>query len=280
MQKKRFVALTLAFALVLTMFVGLSAEPVSAASATYEVPVKIIYYSNEATDDVESIEKAVWKYAGSDTFTYNTKGYVTAQGSLKTKWTLKGSKRVKAKTGSKKLGSIARSTYKSGKLKSVAFKLYNKKGKSIGKGTEKYSRAKGSKGWISKISGKNGKIKYTVSYTYTFYSNGLPKTIKETSRVRGSKFVTTYGFNSNGFIASVKTKYGTTKYIYKYAGVKPVERYVYDDGFLMSKEVLVYGGKYTRDKKTYIGTINTNSMNDVSSFVRDALPPLYPWLAK
>ena len=66
MQKRRFIALTLAFALVLSMFVGLSTAPVSAASTKYEVPSKVVHYSNEAEDDLESVDKAVWKKAGSE----------------------------------------------------------------------------------------------------------------------------------------------------------------------------------------------------------------------
>lgn len=279
MQKKRYIALTLAFALVFTMFVGFSAEQASAASGKYEVPTKVVHYYNDS--DSDDVETAVWGKAGSDAFTYNAKGYVTAQGKWKTKWTLKGSKRVKATTGSKKLKAIAKSTYKSGKLKTIAFTQYNKNGKVTGKGTENYSNAKGSKGWIAKISGNKSGTKYSIAYTYTFYSNGLPKTVKETAKVSGSKYVTVYSFNSKGLVTKIKAKYGTTTFKYKYdENGKAIERYSYEDGFLMYKDKFVYNGVRTNDKKTLIGTINTSGAGDASSFVRDALAPSYPWLAK
>ena len=279
MQKRRFVAMALAFALVFSMFVGISTEPVSAATKKYEVPDKVIHYSNEATEDFESVENAVWKKMDADAFKYNKKGYVTKH-YWNTKWTLKGSKRVKAKSGSKKQGCISKSTYKKGKLKTITFTMYNKKGKSIGKGTEKYSTSKSSKGWIAKISGNKAGTKYTITYKYKFYSNGMPKTIKETERDRGGKFVKTYSFNSKGFITKIKTKDVTIKFSYKYKNGKVVERYGYEDGFLMCKDKFVYNGKTTKDKKTYVGTINANGMDYVSSFARDALPPAWPWLAK
>ena len=279
MQKRRFVAMALAFALVFSMFVGISTEPVSAATKKYEVPDKVIHYSNEATEDFESVENAVWKKMDADAFKYNKKGYVTKH-YWNTKWTLKGSKRVKAKSGSKKQGCVSKSTYKKGKLKTITFTMYNKKGKSIGKGTETDSTSKSSKGWITKISGKKGSAKYTVTYRYKFYSNGLPKTIKETEKAYGGKYVRTYSFNSKGLVTKVKSKDMTTKYTYKYEGGKVVERYVYMDGFLMYRDKFVYSGKKTKDKKTFVGTINANDMEDVSSFVRDALAPAWPWLAK
>ena len=280
MQKRRFVALTVAFALVLSIFVGVSTEQVSAASKKYEVPVKVIHYSNGAYEDDGSIEKAVWSKDDTETFKYNKKGYVTSQAGVKTSWTLKGSKRVKATTGSKKWMGIGKSTYKSDKLQSIAFTLYNKNGSVFGRGTEKYSSTRASKGWISKISGGIAGRKYTVTYAYKFYSNGMPKTIKVTEKENGETFVAIYSFNSKGLITKVKGSYDTTKYTYKYKGGKPVERYAFSDGMLIYRDKLVYGGKYTNDRKTYVGIINTNMMNDVSLFVRDAIPPMYPLLAK
>lgn len=281
MQKRRYISLILVFALVLSMFVGLSNAQVSAASTKYEVPSKVVHYSNEAEDDLESVDKAVWKKAGSDSFKYNAKGYVTAQGKWKTKWALKGSKRVKAKTGSKTLRAVAKSVYKKGKLTSIAFTQYNKKGKVVGKGTEKYSRTKASKGWIAKIAGNKGGTKYTITYTYKFHSNGMPKTIKEVEKAYGGKFATIYSFNDKGLVTKVKTKYETTTFKYKYdENGRAAERYTYTDGMLMFKDVLVYSGDSTTEKKTFVGAINTNNMCNVSSFVRDALAPSYPWLAK
>lgn len=279
MQKRKTISLALIAALIVTMFVGVSAEPVNAASKKYEVPDKVICYSNEATEDVDSIEKAVWKKADTSTYKYNKKGFCTAQGKVKTKWKLKGSKPVTSKTGSKKYGGIGKASYKKGKLKKISFTVYNKKGKSIGKVTEKYSTAKSSKGWIAKITGNKLGTKYSISYKYKFYSNGMPKTIKETEKAYGEKYVKTFSFNNKGLITKIKSKYESVTFQYKYSGDRVTERYIYADGFLMNKEVFVYSGKTTKNKKTYVGVMS-NSCMDSFSAARDVLPQPYPWLAK
>jgi hypothetical protein len=279
MLKKRLVSLTLAAALVLTMFAGVSAIPVNAASGKYELPVKVITYYNEATENLGSLENAVWKKQGTETYKYNKLGYCTECRKIKTKWTLKGSKRVKAKTGSKKSCGVSRSTYRKGKLKSVSFKIYSPKGKLLGRVSEKYKTTKSSKGWITRLTGNKAGTKYTVTYKYKFHSNGMPKTIKETEKAYGKKYTKTYSFNSNGLITRVKSKDETVTFQYKYENGRVSERIVSTDGMIFCKDVFVYDGVSTKDKKTFLGIMSISNLTECTA-VRDALPQDFPWLAK
>lgn len=275
MRKRRIMALLTAFAVTFAMVITVSTAQVNAAKTKYEVPSKAIVYSNDFVGADPTMDNAKWEKGDVEKYDYK-KGFVTRFDKLKCKWTInKKGKPTKVRAGSKKFGASSTGTYKNGKLSSVAFRMYNKKGTLVGKTNETY---KYKKGWVSKVSGSINGYSYTASYTYRFYKNGVPRKVTETFKAYGDTTKQIYYFNKKGLITKIRYNDFITTFKYKYddAG-RVIEKITLDDDMPVYKTVYKYDGKTTKDRKTYMAIMNSP---DFDGAVRDVLPSAYPLLAK
>lgn len=274
MSKNRMTALLLTLAMAFTLVFSVSAVPVNAAKKI-ESPSKVIVYYNDYEGSNPTIDNAIWKKSDTTAFKYNSKGYVTAQGKVKTKWTIKSKKPTKAVTGTVKQRAKSVYNYKKGKLKTATYRMYNKSGKVVLKATETYTYKKS---WITKISGDKGGTKYTDSYTYTFYSNGSPKRAIEKFRAYGETYKTVFYFNKKGLLTKIKMDDFEQTFKYKYDDQgRVIEKVEYFDGDPMGKTIYKYDGSTARNKKTYMAVVN---YYDYFAGLKDVLPSQYMGLAK
>lgn len=268
-MRKKLIALFTSVILMMTMIIGSSVVFADAATK-YDVPVKATYYTNEniGTDEADA-DNVEWKYGGSESYRYNSKGDLIKSGAVKSEWTYKKGKAVNVITGSKKLGERSAAVYKKGRISTSVFRLYNKKGKVTDKVNETFSY--NNKEWISKYVEKTGRHTRIHRYSYKFYSNGMPKSITlsvkyDKKTVRAAKTT----FNKKGLVKTINDTGDLEECVYTYDKKGRVkERIEKWEGIPMNKTVFTYGNATTKNKKTYIGVMNGTFMNGA---VRDAIP--------
>lgn len=267
---KRCVSLCMVMMVVFSMLAVAPSEV--DAAAKYQLPSSISHYYNDA----ENGQAPVWKHDTTEKIRYNKKGDVIQFRNVKTKWTYKKGKATKSKTGSKKVGFIANSKYKKGKIKSTTVKHYSKKGKVLATASAKY---KYKKGWIKKISGKAGGSSYSETYSWSLYGNGMPKSLTLTTKVGKTKYKNRLYFNQYGLITTIKEEVADMRMEYKKdASGRVVEKITYWGSDPLYRTVYSYSGASTSNKKTYIGIVNNDAT--VSNWVRDAIPHEYGIIAK
>jgi len=266
-MKKRIISLLA----VLTLLIASSVITVNAESHAYDLPSKVISYSNDSDSFGGT---PVWERSSTQVLKYNSNGDLIKNDSVVSKWTYSGKKASRVTTGSKASGCQAVATYKKGKLNKTVFNIYKKSTK-LGTGTETF---KYKNGWISSINGDILGSKYKMTYTYKFYSNKMPKKLTIRERAYGETLTYNLTFNKKGLIKTSKSKYDNTTFTYKYDKLGRVSESVISvDGEPMYRNVYKYGSAKAKTRKAYVGIMNYDFIYNAAV---DAVPSQYPVLAK